>query len=74
MAAKVTGSSAEIITEDIRVRPEASEVMHLLSDPSQALAELGWAPQVGLEEGLRRTAEWIEARGVDAAAAAKYAR
>lgn len=74
MAAKVTGSTAEIITQDERVRPEASEVMRLLSDPSQALAELGWSPRVSLEEGLRQTAEWITARGVDAAAAAKYAR
>ncbi|GAB4099799.1 SDR family NAD(P)-dependent oxidoreductase [Sinomonas halotolerans] len=74
MAAKVTGSNAEVVTEDVRVRPEASEVMHLLSDPAQALRELGWAPTVGLEEGLRRTAEWIAARGVDARAAAKYVR
>ncbi|MGN7249508.1 SDR family NAD(P)-dependent oxidoreductase [Arthrobacter sp. SAFR-014] len=74
MSAKVTGSTAEIITQEERVRPEASEVMHLLSDPSQALAELGWAPQVGLEQGLRQTAEWIKARGVDASAAAKYSR
>ncbi|WP_461187151.1 SDR family NAD(P)-dependent oxidoreductase [Arthrobacter sp. Z4-13] len=74
MAAKVTGSTAEIVTQDERVRPEASEVMRLLSDPSQALAELGWAPKVNLEEGLRQTAEWIKARGVDATAAAKYAR
>jgi len=74
MSAKVTGSTAEIITQDERVRPEASEVMRLLSDPSQALAELGWAPQMSLEEGLRQTAEWIAARGVDASAAAKYSR
>lgn len=74
MAAKVTGSTAEILTQDERVRPEASEVMRLLSDPSQALAELGWAPQVSLEEGLSQTAEWIKARGVDVTAAAKYAR
>ncbi len=74
MSAKVTGSTAEIITQDERVRPEASEVMRLLSDPSQALAELGWAPQISLEEGLRQTAEWIQARGVDASAAAKYSR
>ncbi|WP_457974325.1 SDR family NAD(P)-dependent oxidoreductase [Arthrobacter sp. D1-17] len=74
MARKVTGSTAEIITQDERVRPEASEVMHLLSDPSQALAELGWAPQVSLEEGLRESAEWIKARGVDLSAAARYSR
>ena len=27
-----------------------------------------------VEEGLRQTAEWIQARGVDASAAAKYSR
>lgn len=74
MARKVTGSTAEIITEEVRVRPEASEVMHLLSDPAQALAELGWAPQTSLEEGLRQSAEWIAARGVDLSTATKYSR
>ncbi|GGC87272.1 UDP-glucose 4-epimerase [Tersicoccus solisilvae] len=74
LAREVTGSTAEIITEDERVRPDASEVMRLLSDPSQALEELGWAPSVDLEEGLRRTAEWISTRNVDAADAARYAR
>ncbi|WP_237393749.1 SDR family NAD(P)-dependent oxidoreductase [Pseudarthrobacter sp. ATCC 49987] len=74
MSAKVTGSTAKIITQDERVRPEASEVMRLLSDPSQALAELGWTPQISLEDGLRRTAEWIQTRGVDASAAATYSR
>ncbi|NJC22902.1 UDP-glucose 4-epimerase [Arthrobacter pigmenti] len=74
LARQVTGSEAEIVTEDVRVRPEASEVMRLLSDPSQALEELGWVPQTSLEEGLRRSAEWIQARGITAKAAARYAR
>ncbi|AJT41413.1 SDR family NAD(P)-dependent oxidoreductase [Psychromicrobium lacuslunae] len=74
MARKVTGSTAEIITEEVRVRPEASEVMHLLSDPAQALAELGWAPQTSLEDGLRQSADWIAARGVDLSTATKYSR
>jgi NAD dependent epimerase/dehydratase len=43
-----------------RVRPEASEVMRLLSSPRLAGELLGWTPQVDLEEGLRRTVEWIE--------------
>ncbi|MHA7241038.1 SDR family NAD(P)-dependent oxidoreductase [Arthrobacter sp. TMS1-12-1] len=74
LARKVTGSTAEIVTEDVRVRPAGSEVMRLLSDPSQALQELGWAPRVGLEEGLRQSAEWIAARGVDSKASARYVR
>ncbi|HET9299011.1 MAG TPA: NAD-dependent epimerase/dehydratase family protein [Candidatus Polarisedimenticolaceae bacterium] len=30
----------------------------------KAKRELGWAPRVGLEEGLRRTAEWYRAEGL----------
>lgn len=74
LARHVTGSTAEIITDSERIRPGASEVMHLLSDPSQALAELGWTPGTTLEEGLRQTAQWIQGRGVDQRAAAQYAR
>ncbi|WP_426939895.1 SDR family NAD(P)-dependent oxidoreductase [Pseudarthrobacter sp. S6] len=74
MSRKVTGSTAKIITQEERVRPESSEVMHLLSDPSQALTEIGWAPQVSLEEGLKASAEWISKRGVDLSAAARYSR
>jgi len=32
-------------------------------DPAAAGAVLGWRPEVGLEEGLRRTLEWFRARG-----------
>lgn len=33
-------------------------------DISRAREELGYEPRVGLEEGLRRTAEWYRARGM----------
>jgi dTDP-glucose 4,6-dehydratase len=50
------------ITEDSqRLRPEASEVMRLLSDNSLAARRLGWSPQVTLEQGLDRTIEWVRA-------------
>ncbi|WP_019586144.1 NAD-dependent 4,6-dehydratase LegB [Deinococcus apachensis] len=59
LIAQVMGREVEVVQEDIRLRPEGSEVMRLLADAS-ALRELtGWAPQVSLEEGLRRTAEWF---------------
>jgi UDP-glucose 4-epimerase len=31
-------------------------------DVSLAEGELGWRPQVDLDEGLRRTWDWIQAR------------
>jgi nucleoside-diphosphate-sugar epimerase len=34
-------------------------VQRLLSDPSHAHARLGWSPTVELEEGIRRTADWL---------------
>ncbi|MDV3222696.1 SDR family NAD(P)-dependent oxidoreductase [Intrasporangium sp.] len=70
---KVTGSTAEIVTEQARIRPEASEVQVLLSDPSRANEILGWAPTMSLEEGLARTAEWLRPR-VDPETAARYHR
>jgi dTDP-glucose 4,6-dehydratase len=48
------------ITEDRRrLRPEASEVLRLVSDNSLAVQRLGWRPSVALDEGLRLTIEWI---------------
>jgi NAD dependent epimerase/dehydratase len=59
MACTVTGKSPRIETEDARVRPENSEVMELVCDASRARERLGWEDRVGLEEGVKRTAEWI---------------
>lgn len=48
------------VTQDAqRLRPGKSEVMRLLSDNRKARSQLGWAPAVSLEEGLRRTIEWM---------------
>lgn len=56
----VTGSEALVVTDDQRVRPEASEVQVLLSDPAEALDRLGWKPTTDLASGLSRTAEWLK--------------
>jgi UDP-glucose 4-epimerase len=69
----VTGSTARIVTDEQRIRPEGSEVQVLLSDPSRAAAELGWRPTVSLEDGLEATAEWLAPR-VDPATAGRYHR
>ncbi|WP_406097417.1 hypothetical protein [Kitasatospora purpeofusca] len=36
-----------------------SEVERLLSENRKAREPAGWQPQVGLDEGLRRTSDWV---------------
>jgi NAD dependent epimerase/dehydratase len=55
-----TGSSVRITADPMRLRPERSEVLRLLSDNSRARKALGWSPQVSLDEGLDRTIEWMK--------------
>lgn len=73
LARKITGNNAEVITEEQRIRPDASEVQLLLSDPSKAKELLGWEPQVDLETGLERTADFIRESG-DLSGAHRYHR
>lgn len=48
-----------LVEAGARVRPEQSEVERLLADNTVARRVLDWSPAVSLEEGLRRTIEWI---------------
>jgi nucleoside-diphosphate-sugar epimerase len=57
---EVVGSKAEIVVDEERIRPEASEVFELLADASRIRELTGWAPRVTLREGLERTAGWVE--------------
>ena len=58
-ACRVLSVEATVRSEDRRVRPDASEVLVLESDPRLAREKLGWKAEVTLEEGLSRTAEWL---------------
>lgn len=60
-AAKVLGTSATAKVDQQRLRPDASEVLVLESDYALAKSLLGWSPAVPLEEGLKRTADWLRA-------------
>lgn len=73
LCCEVTGTQAEVVGEQARVRPDRSEVQVLLADPSRARELLGWSSSVSLAEGLARTAGWLRGR-VDAHAAARYQR
>jgi NAD dependent epimerase/dehydratase len=56
---EITGHDARVVTDADRVRPAGSEVERLLADITRAREWTGWEPQVPLEEGLRRTSDWI---------------
>lgn len=53
------GRTVRITEDSQRLRPEASEVMRLVSDNSLAVQRLGWSPKVALDEGLDRTIAWV---------------
>jgi NAD dependent epimerase/dehydratase len=56
----LTGRKVRIEVEEERMRPERSEVMRLVSDNRLAREKIGWRPEVSLEDGLRKTIDWIE--------------
>jgi nucleoside-diphosphate-sugar epimerase len=41
------------------VEPRPGDVRHSSADTSAATADLGWRPETGLTEGLRRTVDWF---------------
>ncbi|MEZ5311246.1 MAG: SDR family NAD(P)-dependent oxidoreductase [Microthrixaceae bacterium] len=63
----ITGQRAEIITDEHRLRPGGSEVERLLCDFSVAERIAGYSPAVSLEDGLTRTAEWVQSHLSDLA-------
>lgn len=60
IAMLVTGRRMPIVEKQSRVRPEKSEVLSLICDNSKALELTGWRPSIDLEEGIARTAQFIE--------------
>jgi dTDP-glucose 4,6-dehydratase len=57
---RLVGREASLSFSEDRARPPGSEVERLLADTAKAERLLDWKPEVGLEEGLRRTIEWFE--------------
>lgn len=52
--------NAKIITEDIRLRPEKSEVNRLLGSNEKIMRLTDWKPQYTLEQGLAETIEFLK--------------
>lgn len=61
-ACRVVGQKARIRTDERRLRPDASEVLVLESDPALAHRVLGWKAEVDLESGLKQTVDWLRTR------------
>ncbi|WP_102273796.1 NAD-dependent 4,6-dehydratase LegB [Cytobacillus massiliigabonensis] len=61
--AEVMGKKVEIETDEIRLRPEKSEVERLWADNQKAKELLSWEPLYGgmdgFKRGLKETAEWF---------------
>ncbi len=69
IACRLLGSSARPVEDPARMRPDASEVRVLRSDPARARELLAWTATTSLEDGLSRTIDWLrgnpEPTGVD---------
>ena len=57
---RVTDITAEVVSDEVRLRPEKSEVERLLCDNSVARELTGWQPEYTLEKGLKITARWMK--------------
>ncbi len=55
------GKEAQLVRDEHRVRPDKSEVSRLCADVGKAQRLMGYRPMVSLEDGLRRTSDWISA-------------
>jgi UDP-glucose 4-epimerase len=59
LACRLLGVEARAVEDPARMRPDASEVLVLCSDPSRARDVLGWEATTSLEDGLAATIEWL---------------
>jgi len=59
IARRLTGSDATVVQSPDRLRPDASEVLALQSDPALARELLGWTATTDLEAGIDATIRWF---------------
>jgi len=67
LIAEVMGEEIEIVTDELRLRPEKSEVARLWADNSKAAELFDWHPayahREGFKRGLQETVEWFGQAG-----------
>ena len=57
--ARLMGVDVKWTKDPQRIRPSKSEVFRLLGDNTLIGKLTGWKPEISLEEGLKRTIDWI---------------
>lgn len=57
--ARLMDADVKWVTDPQRLRPAGSEVFRLLGSNEKITRLTGWRPEVSLEEGLRKTIDWI---------------
>ncbi len=62
IACRVVGVTPRVVQSADRMRPDASEVLALQSDPSVARDALGWTATTDLEAGIEATVTWMRAQ------------
>ena len=55
----ILGVEPDVEQEDERLRPDASEVMRLVSDATALRDATGWSPRISLRDGLAGTVAWF---------------
>jgi dTDP-glucose 4,6-dehydratase len=59
LISSLTNTTIKIKVDNKRIRPEKSEVQRLVCDFSKAKKLTGWKPTYTLEDGLKKTIQWI---------------
>lgn len=59
MIAEILDQPLDLEVEKERIRPEASEVVRLISTPQKAEELMHWTPTVDLRKGLVETIHWV---------------
>lgn len=57
---KIINPNAKIVCDEVRLRPDKSEVFQLLGSQAKLLEFTGWRPQTTLSNGLTQTIEWFK--------------
>jgi NAD dependent epimerase/dehydratase len=60
MLIKLSKANVKIVSEDLRKRPDKSEVERLVCNNSLMKEITGWEPETSLKEGLMETIEWFK--------------